>query len=120
MSTANYPRANLRHAILAARDFKIAPVVVEAWDLTVHVRTMSILETLAFEQARESSDPSKVVALLLSFVLCDQDGVPVFDQGDPAAVDELCGKDADVLSTIFHAALALSDGEAGSGESPEK
>jgi hypothetical protein len=104
------PRATmLRHSILAASDFKIRAVEVPEWSLTVHVRTMSILETLAFEMAREATDPNKVVALLLTFVLCDADGVPAFGQGDLADVDELCRKDAEVLSTIFRAALALTD-----------
>jgi hypothetical protein len=116
--------AALRHSILATRDFKIAPVVVTEWSLTVHVRTMSILETLAFELAREKTDPSKVVPLLLSFVLCDADGDPVFEQGHADCVDELSGKDAEVLSTIFRAALALTgttdDDEASAEDSPEK
>lgn len=111
-------RANaLRHSILAARDFKIAPVEVPEWGLEVHVRTMNVLESIAFEEAREKTDPSKVVALLLSFTLCDEDGTTIFEPGD---VDGLCAKDPDVLSRIFHAALRLGCDPEASGDDAAK
>jgi len=107
MTTA---RQALRHSILAARDFRLKSIDVPEWGFPVHVRTLSLLEAIAFEEARASTQDTKVVPLYLTFCVCDEDGQLVFERGD---VEDLCAKDPDVLSRIFNEAHALSDESTG-------
>ncbi len=110
----------MRHAILASRDYRIKPVAAPEWGLDdgLFVRSLSILDGVAFDKATKDLDDAKYAALYLAYSLCGEDGIRVFD---PAAdVDELCAKDPEVIARLFHEALDLNRGGKGSDKEREK
>jgi hypothetical protein len=102
----------IRHAILAARDFRKRPVSVPEWgfDEGLFVRSLNILDAVAFEKANDQVEKAKTVALYLAFTLCDEDGERIFDP--VADLDDLCKKDPEVLSRLFAEALGQNQGDA--------
>jgi hypothetical protein len=110
----------MRHSILAARDYRIKPVEVPEWGLGsgLFVRSLSILDGVAFDKATKDLDDAKYAGLYLAYSLCDEDGVRVFD---PATdVDEICSKDPEVIARLFHEALHLNQGGKDSDKEREK
>jgi hypothetical protein len=110
--------ANLKHAILAARDVRVRPVEVPEWPgVAVFVKSLNVREAIAFEAAQKETPAEKVVSLYLTYTLCDEGGAAAFD---PASdVDALCEKDPDVLSRIFREALRLNASDESSDKARE-
>jgi hypothetical protein len=100
------PKRSLRDAILGSKDFRIRPVDVPEWPVPVHVRSMNILEVLAFEAGKEAVPDEKFVAFYAAWTLCDEDGERIFDP--ETDVDALCEKDPDVITRIFKEAMSLN------------
>ena len=103
----------LRDKIRDARDFRKKSVSVPEWPEVeaegLYVRSLSIRDALAFEKLNQDLPPEKTSSLYLAFTLCDEGGQLAYD--DPAeGVEELLGKDPEVISRLFDEALHLNNG----------
>jgi len=112
---------SLRDAILAAKDFKIAPVkVASEWPEagTVFVRTMDGDRRDAWEfwcfQRKEDGTMKNARGALAASALCDADGNYLFTMDDAEALGK---KSAVALTKIYTAAMKINKiGEADIGE----
>lgn len=99
--------------ILGVQDIKVEPVEVPAWNATVYVRVLPSAIRDAFEAKTFSDDkrPKEVSmrnfrARLVALCLCDQEGIPLFNDAKDA---ELLGaKSSLAISTIFDKCAELN------------
>jgi len=90
---------NLKDHILAAQDCPLAEVKVKEWDCSVYLRTWSGRErSLVSDLPRDDNFLARVLCLSL----VDQDGKPLFDQGE---LDKLNSKSGAVLEKLALEAL---------------
>jgi hypothetical protein len=101
----------------AATDFKIEVREVPEWGGTVYLKTLSVAEGIDFQSAKESVHEEKVVALYLTFALCDEEGKRLYQASD---TDSLCEKNPKVLLRLFYDALALNKMDEGSDQVREE
>ncbi len=107
-----------KHAILASDDLPTREVKVPEWGGSVRLRTLSVSEGIAFEEAKNALHENKIVALFLTFALGDVDGRRLFAEAD---AEDLCRKSPTVLLRLFNEALAFNRmGDGGDAERQEK
>jgi hypothetical protein len=112
----NMPRLG-KHSILAAADALNREIEVPEWGGSVWIKTLNVAEGIAFNDAKANVHEEKVVPLLLTYVLCEEDGKPLFNQDD---TDQLCAKNPAVLLRIFHEAVALNKMNKGADDEREE
>lgn len=103
---------NIVDSIRNARDVRVAKVLTPEWPCGhVHVRTVSHAERQKIMLGKDN-DAAKYIPHVAAAVVCDENGVRLFSDGDAAMLAE---KSAVVLDRIVNAWInlnAMSNGEA--------
>jgi hypothetical protein len=97
-----------RAEIIGAQDLKTVDVDVPEWGGTVRLRMLSAAERFAVNEAANVGgefDPATFQTTLIERTAVNEDGTPVFDKGDAAA---LAAKSSGAISRVFEAAAQLN------------
>lgn len=81
---------------------KFVTVEVPEWGGTVNIRKINGLQREKMEAAYASNAGKVSRAQLLSYCLCDENGVPLFNEADCAALDN---KSAETTTRVFLACM---------------
>jgi hypothetical protein len=95
-----------KQQILSGR--RAAPVALDVPELggTVLVRMMNGVQRERFERVYGATDRTDIRATLLAFTVVDDEGTPLFDEKDVAAINTMV--DAPVLMRLYDEALKLN------------
>lgn len=97
-----------RAAIIGAQDLKTIDIEVPEWGGTVRLRMLTASERFAVNDAANASgefDPSVFQTVLIERTAVNEDGSPLFDKGDSAALGAKCSS---AIATVFAAAAELN------------
>jgi len=101
--------SDLKRAILEIQDKKIEKVTVPEWiGIDVYVRSVNAHDgLLVSDKINDASDPDRF-AWIAACVMCDADGVQIFDPTDPEDIKGLSGRSIKALITVVNAAADLN------------
>jgi len=94
---------SLRNRIEAKE--KSVPFFVEAWDVTVYLRSLSLADRLEMSDLFDKSNPMQRIAILVARSTHDEDGKRVFSDDDAPAI---LGMSGDAIASIARESRKLS------------
>lgn len=102
---------NIKEQILAAKDTESKKIAVKEWGVDVHLKRLSVAETMQFQTTIGNADEKDVTTGLRNMVsyialcMCDENGQRIFNDDETHLLDT---RSTEVIQKLFDEAAKLN------------